>query len=87
MRFGIWIVTEEGLFGTERYAKYYIEREQLALVINGEYVDMLVQIAQKTDVGNVHVEDLNEAYRYAIDLFEIEGITNALLDLTYIKQR
>ncbi len=80
MKFGIWNVTEEGIFGTNTLKKYYIERKQLAILINGEYIDMLVHIAQKTDVNEENIKSLNKAYRYAIKYFDLKNISEEVLE-------
>jgi hypothetical protein len=86
MRFGVWLVTEKGIFGTEVFEKYYIERDKLALLINGEYVDMLVHIAQKADIDRQNIDDLNESYRYAIETLGIKGISEEIMVNTFAKQ-
>lgn len=87
MRIGIWKLTDEGIFGTGFFEKYYIERKLLSLLINGKYIDMLVQISQKTDLNHEHIADLNNVYLYAIGYFKVEGITDEILKNTYAKQK
>jgi len=86
MRFGNWEITEYGIVGHNSMRRYEITREDLVLLINGEYVDKLIHISQKDGVDGSQLFNLNLAYLYALGKFGIETVTDIHLYNTKQKQ-
>lgn len=86
MKFGNWEVTEKGVIGNNEMKRFEILKEDLTLLINKEYVDRLVLIAEKDNVTQDEVFNLNMAYIYALGKFNIERINEEHMYNTTQKQ-
>ena len=86
MRFGNWEVTDNGIIGHNSMKRYEIIREDLSLLINGEYIDKLVNITEKDGMTQEEVFNLNMAYIYALGKFGVETITEIHMKKTTKKQ-
>lgn len=87
MIFGNWEVEEEGIVGIGRLSKYFIPKEQFTLKMNSNLYSWLIHYSEKADVTEQNIYELNTAFVYALEHFQIGFATDLSFKMTFEKQK
>lgn len=85
MIFGNWEVTENGISGLDRMKNFHLTKDDLIYVKDG-YVDILVHTSRKSIVNEEDILNLNMAFEYALEKFDITSITKEMMIKTIKEQ-
>lgn len=84
MQIGNWLITEEGIeYSSDRKADYFIDRSWLnatrAGVGDATIYDCLVHLSGRTFTTREDIDQLNKAFTYALNYFDIDLIPDVLI--------
>jgi hypothetical protein len=86
MIFGNWEVTDFGIIGLGKLARFEIAKEQLVAKREEILYDWLIHIAGRENVTELNVYEFNAAFVYALSFFNIDIPSELSFSKTFEKQ-
>ena len=86
MIFGNWEVTDFGIIGLGKLARFEIAKEQLVAKREEILYDWLIHIAGRENVTELNVYEFNAAFVYSLSFFNIDIPSELSFSKTFEKQ-
>lgn len=86
MIFGNWEVTDFGIIGLGKLARFEIAKEQLVAKREEFLYDWLIHIAGRENVTELNVYEFNAAFVYSLSFFNIDIPSELSFSKTFEKQ-